>query len=104
MNFFKKTNDLHFSPVKARIEVKISLLVHKSLLLVEPRYIKNMLQWVLISILRSAVSSRLLDPILSGQITIQSSFCHCVPCFFNEPAEYELCTNDGLSTFMEKLK
>ena len=73
---------LNFSLVKARIEFSICLLAHKSLLSGELRYIRNLLQPVPISSLRSSTSNRLVVPFLSRQITVDCSFCHCAPRFY----------------------
>ena len=53
--------ELHFLPMVARIEFKIFLLAHKSLLSGESRYIKNLLQPALISSLLSLTSNRLIE-------------------------------------------
>ena len=44
-----KVINLHFLSVKARIEFKICFLAHTTFLSTEPRYIKNLLQAVMIS-------------------------------------------------------
>ena len=95
--------ELHFLPVKARIEYKICLLAHKSLLSGEPRYLKNLLQPVPISSLRSSASNRLIEPFLSRQITQERAFGHCAPRLYNQ-LPYELRNIDDLSTFKKKLK
>ena len=53
--------ELHFLVVKARIEYKICLLAHISLLSGEPRYTRNRLQPVPISSLRSSTSIKLIS-------------------------------------------
>ena len=55
-----RTIELHFLPVKAGIEYRICLLAHKPLLSDEPRYLKNLLQKVPISSLRTSASNRLI--------------------------------------------
>ena len=95
--------ELHFLPVKARIEFKICLLAHKSLLSGEPQYIKNLLQPVPISSLRSSTSNRIIESFLSMQLIIKRAFCHCTPRLYNQlPLEQR--TFDDLSTFKKKLK
>ena len=56
--------ELHFLSVKARVEFKICFLADKSFLSGEPRYIRNPLQPVLISSIRSSTSNRLVEPFL----------------------------------------
>ena len=60
-----RANELYFLPVKARIELKICLLAHKSLLSGEPRYIEIQSQPVPISSLCNSISNRLIEPFLS---------------------------------------
>ena len=57
-----RSSELHFSPVKSRIEVNKCLLAHKSLLSGEPQNIKKLLQPVPISSYRSSTSNRLGEP------------------------------------------
>ena len=95
--------ELHFWLVKASIKYKICLLALKTLLSGEPRCIKNLLQPIPISSLRSSASNRLIEPFLSRQITQERSFGHCAPRFYNQ-LPYELRTTDDLSSYKKKLK
>ena len=90
-------------PVKARIEFKICLLGHKSLLSGEARYNNNLLQPILISSLRSSKSIRDFDIILSRQTTIERSICHCTPRVYNQ-LPFELLAINNFSTCKKKLK
>ena len=83
------------------MEIKIRLLANKSLLLDEPRYIKNLSQPVLISSLRSSTSNRLVEPFMSRQIITERSFCHCAPRLYSQ-LPFELRTIDILSTLKKK--
>ena len=98
-----KAIELHFSLVRAVIEVKICLLAHKSLQSSEPRYIKNPLQPALISSLRISICKRLVEPFLSRQFTMERSYCHCVPRLCNKLPFLQR-TIDNLSNFKKKLK
>ena len=95
--------ELNFLHVKARFEFKICLSAHKSSLSGKSRYIKNLLQPVPISSLRSSRSNRLIELFLSSQISIERAFCHYAPRFYNQlPLERR--TIDYLYTFKKKLK
>ena len=95
--------ELHFFPLKARIDFEICLLAHKSLLSREPRCNKNLLQPVSNPSLCSSTSTKLVDPFFSRQNTIVHSFCQCAPRLHNHLPQ-ELRTIDNLSTFKEELK
>ena len=89
--------------MKARIEYKICLLAHKSLLTGEPRYIKNLLQPVPNSSLCSSTYNILVEPFLSNQITVERSLSHCAPRLYNQ-LPFGMRNNDSLSTFKKNLK
>ena len=63
----------------------------------------KLLQPVTDSSLRGSTSIRLVEPFLSRKITIERSFCHCVPSLYNQ-MPFELCTIEDLSTCKKKLK
>ena len=98
-----RTIELHFLPVKARIEYKICLPAHNSLLSGGPRYIKKPSQAVHISSLRSSTSNRLIEPFLSRKFTQERSFGHCAPRLYIQ-LQFELRHIDDLCTFEEKLQ
>ena len=79
-----RATKIPFLPVRSRIEYNICLVAHKSLFSGETRYIKNLLQPVLISSLRSSTSKRFVEPVLSRQITIELSFSLCAPRLYNQ--------------------
>ena len=98
-----REKDLHYLPVKTRIEYKIFSLAHKSLLSGEPRYIENVLQPLPISSFHSSTSNRLIEPFLSRQITLKRSLGHSAPRLYNL-LPFELRTIDELDTFKKNLK
>ena len=79
-----KAIQLHFLPIKARIEFKICLLVHKALLSGEPKYLFDLLKPVTNTNLRSSTLNRLDEPFLSRQVSVNRSFAHCAPRLYNE--------------------
>ena len=95
--------EFNFLPVKTRIQYKICLLAHNSLLSCKSRYIKNLLQPVPISNLRSSTTNRLVKLFLLRQITAERSFSHCASRLYNQ-LPFELRTIDNLSTFKKKRK
>ena len=71
-----KAIELHFLPVKARIEFKICLLDHKALLSGRHEYLFVLLKPVTNSNLRSCTFGRLVEPYLSRQIKVNRSFAY----------------------------
>ena len=66
--------ELHFLPVKARIEYNICLLAHKYILSGGLRHINNLLQPVLVSSLRSWASNRLIEPVFQEKLLKSDPF------------------------------
>ena len=83
--------ELHFLAVKARTEYKVCLLAHKSSLTGEPRYIKNLLQPVPNSSLRSSTSNRLIKPFLSRQFRVVH-FCILIVVVYPPFSDFNPCT------------
>ena len=96
--------ELHFLPVKARIEYIACPLAHKYLLSGEPRYIKDLLQLVPTSSFCTSTTNRIIVPFLSRQITQERAFAYCAPRLYNQ-LTFELRRKfDDLSTFKKILK
>ena len=98
--------DLHFLPVRARIEYKICLLTFKALKFKSPAYLSDLLRESVLETsleLRSAGTGRLREPFLSRSATVNRCFEHCAPRLFNSlpPA---LRMETSVEAFKHKLK
>ena len=98
-----KAIELHFLPVKARIEFKICLLVHKALISGQPKYLFDMLKPVTNSNLRSCTFGRLEEPFISRQIKVNRSFAYCAPRLYNK-LPHSLRTITSTDSFKKYLK
>ena len=98
-----KAIELHFLPIKARIEYKICLLVHKTLLSGQPKYLFSLLKPVTNSNLRSCTLNRLVEPFLSRQVKVNRSFAHCAPRLYNK-LPHSLRTITSTNSFKKHLK
>jgi len=100
--------ELHWLPVKARIEFKICLLVYKALKFDEPTYLKDLLHHYIPqsnSVLRSADDPHLLVvPFLSKRSSLGSrAFSYAGPYLFNSlPCSIKnACTTDNFKKLLK---
>ena len=96
--------ELHFLPLKARMEYKICLLAYKAIKFQQPRYLSMLLKpYENSSGLELRSNGRLNEPFLSRSASISRSFEHCAPRLYNSlPADVKC--QDTLSAFKRKLK
>ena len=96
--------ELHWLPVRARIDYKVAILCHKCLNNTAPVYFKNLLVPYLPSRqLRSADKHLLKVPSMKYKTFGERSFCYCAPKLWNSlPTELRSTSNE--STFKKHLK
>ena len=97
--------DLHFLPVKARIQYKICLLAHKAIHTGDPRYLADLLSYREISTTRPARASRrdLVEPMLSRLVSVNRAFAYSAPRMYNSLPD-DVKEARSIDTFKRKLK
>ena len=96
--------ELHFLPIKARIEYKIALLAHKALIFGQPHYLSSLLEpYTTASGVELRSSGRLAEPLLSRATSVSRCFEHSAPRIYNSlPDDVKIHT--CIQTFKKKLK
>ena len=96
--------ELHFLPIRARVEYKICLLVYKAINFNEPRYISDLLKpFTTSSGLELRSAGRLSEPFLSRSAGVNRCFEYCAPRLFNQLPQ-ELQSESSILSFKRKLK
>ena len=101
-----KCIELHFLPIKARIEYKICILTYKALNFESPAYLADLLKpHEIISDmqLRNTGVGRLHEPFLSRSKIIDRCYEHCAPRLYNQ-LPLALRMEKSFDTFKKKLK
>ena len=95
---------LHFLPVKARIEFKICLLVFKALKYGKPSYISELLKpYIPLSNVQLRNSGRLFEPLISGLVSSERCFEYHAPRLFNSIPD-DIKAVNSVDNFKKKLK
>ena len=95
---------LHFLPVKARIEFKICLLVYKALKYGQPSYLSELLRpYEPESTVQLRSGGRLKEPIISNLANSERCFEYHAPRLYNKLPDYVKMQNT-VPTFKQKLK
>ena len=96
--------DLHFLPIKARVEYKICLLAFKALFLDEPKYLADLLKpYATSSALELRSNGRLDEPFITRAASISRCFEYCAPRLFNSLPQ-DVKGQVTINSFKKKLK
>ena len=96
--------DLHFLPLKARIEYKLCLLVYKALNFNQPRYLADLLSpFRTESVVELRSTGRLNEPFVSRSSLIERAFEFSAPRLYNS-IPIEIRSQETLNCFKGKLK
>ena len=99
-----KCIDLHFLPIKARIEFKICLLTFKAIKYGKPSYLSDLLRpYMPESNVQLRSSGRLNEPVLSTLTSSERCFEYYAPRLYNRLPEY-LKTINSVDCFKKNLK